>query len=229
VIYFVHIPKTAGTSLRSLFAADFPPEAFAFIYLPPNGISFKELCDLPSARKDKVRIVYGHYPFGADKKFGKPGKYVTFFRETSARLVSNYLHHVRSGLTAKQSIGEYFVRNKPKDMDNYAVRLLSGVDHNVNFMNMTAQHLDIAKQNLTIHFDVFGLFEEMSESINRFRTVLGLMSTPISFKNTRPKHQNTEISADELRIVVAANDLDVRLYEFAKERFHVGYDATRPS
>src|ERR1700733_2447 len=124
MIYFVHIPKTAGTSMRRLFTHNIASDAIEYIYLPPAGIELDELFAMPQARIRNLQLLFGHFHYGIDTKLGRPGKYLTCLRETASRLVSNYRQHVRGGFVGGLSLLDYVQAWKPKDMDNYTVRLL---------------------------------------------------------------------------------------------------------
>jgi hypothetical protein len=220
MIYFLHVPKTAGTSMRQLFTGSLSPEEIAFIYLPPDGLELDTLYGLPRPRIEALNLLFGHFPYGVDARLRRPGKYVTCLRETGARLTSNYRQHVRGGFTGDLSLLDYFNAWKPVDMDNYTVRLLAGIGHSLPFGSITEAHLRLAKRNLNEGFAAFGLYEYLPESIALFRAALGLPETPIGEINVTPPEQRAEtISEDEIAAVRRHNALDDELYAHAKTRF----------
>lgn len=88
-IYFLHIPKTAGTSFYSFLDHHFQKEDI-FPYLTWNEMrrnykSFEELRKLK-----KFKLIRGH--FGFTSKFSKNRKVVTFFRDPVTRTVSQLQH-----------------------------------------------------------------------------------------------------------------------------------------
>lgn len=223
MIYFCHIPKTAGTAIRRLFAETFPGDEIAYIYSPPHGITLQDLWRLPDSAKQKLKAVYGHFPYGLHKTLGQ-GTYVTCFRETSQRLVSNYLHHVRDGYARDYTLMQYFHEVKPKDMDNYAVRLLSGIGHGVDFGGVTQDHLDRAKENLTRSFRIFGLTEEVEKTASLFIEHLHLTEHAVYRENVTPKELSSSgPPPDEIEAAMRINELDQELYSFARTRFSALY------
>jgi hypothetical protein len=62
LIYYVHISKTAGTSLRNLFARNADLDGIAVPYLGAlNGnLDLKDLCLWPRERLDALKVIYGH-------------------------------------------------------------------------------------------------------------------------------------------------------------------------
>jgi hypothetical protein len=220
MIYFLHIPKTAGTSMRRIIANGLSQSEIAYIYLPPDGLELEMLYALPPRRITALKLTFGHFHYGIDETLGRPGKYLTCLRETAPRLVSNYRQHVRGGFVGNMSLLDYFNAWKPKDMDNYSVRLLAGVGHSIPFGGITAAHLRQAKQNLQQGFAAFGLYEYLPETITRFRQVLGIKRGLIGQDNITPPAQRTEhIPAGEIAALLQHNALDEELYAYAKARF----------
>jgi len=220
MFYFLHIPKTAGTSMRRLFTSTASPDETAYIYLPPDGVELETLYNLPPRRLAGLKLLFGHYHYGVDARLGRPGKYLTCLRETASRLTSNYRQHVRGGFVGDLSPLEYFQAWKPKDMDNYTVRLLAGVGHGPGFGEVTEAHLRQAKLNLDKGFAAFGLYEYLPETIIRFRRVLGLGEIAIGQENITPPAQRTNtLPAREIAALLRHNALDVALYDHAKMRF----------
>src|SRR6516165_1098768 len=172
MIYFLHIPKTAGTSMRRLFTTGKSQDEIAYVYLPPDGWELEALYAAPRRRIERLRLLFGHFHYGVEQHLKRPGQYLTCLRETASRLTSNYWQHVRGGFVGEMGLLDYFNEWKPKDMDNYAVRLLAGLGHNAPFGGVTEAHLAQAMWNLRHGFAAFGLYEYLPETVARFRQVL---------------------------------------------------------
>ena len=96
-VFFLHIPKTAGSSLRSLMRGWFGEEGFHAHYrdggkLPPR---------LPEEQLGGNSVVFGHFnaalSFGVQDYYPSARQFCTVMREPFARAVSGYFYTKRRG------------------------------------------------------------------------------------------------------------------------------------
>jgi hypothetical protein len=81
----LHIPKTAGTSLREMLMPHFSPEAFC------GGLTLSEFLRLSPARLRSFRVITGHFgPLVPRLLADLPLITATVFRDPEANVVSNY-------------------------------------------------------------------------------------------------------------------------------------------
>ena len=104
-IVFVHIPKTAGTSLRSLLeefagdhtvlkdygdAADTTPELFKLVHEQKKLIEFRKHFNRP----ERGILLSGHFPAERYWDFFNAESFLTFLRHPVDRCISEYVHFV---------------------------------------------------------------------------------------------------------------------------------------
>lgn len=98
--FFMHIPKTAGTSFRRMLVDLFPPERVL-----PNAaridqnrgryLNMAQVAALSRAELAACQLLIGHLPLAARTVFDTPPAVLTFLREPVARSVSALRHEQR--------------------------------------------------------------------------------------------------------------------------------------
>jgi len=96
VLLFLHIPKTAGTTLTSVLMRQYPPESIFEVYGLVPDQRIEELRALSPDRRRAVQCVIGHFYFGLDALFDAPGRYITMLRDPVERVISSYYHILRT-------------------------------------------------------------------------------------------------------------------------------------
>ncbi len=95
VVLFVHIPKTAGSTLRHLASRqDRPRSVFSTGVEEPLPESIARLQRMLEAQRRRLRLVQGNFGYGLHQLFPQAARYVTFLRGPIERAISFY-HYVR--------------------------------------------------------------------------------------------------------------------------------------
>ena len=148
-LFFVHIPKTAGTSFRRGAEKYFSPERIVYDYGPnskatspvvneylhvdqPDFWQFRQALDNPAMLAGHVPIRRFVYLWGA-------GNTVTFLREPLERIVSEYGHFVRN-MRYQGSFKEFY---SGQGMFNRQRRALYGVSlEAIGFIGLTERYTE---------------------------------------------------------------------------------------
>jgi hypothetical protein len=235
LLAFVHIPKTAGGTVKNMLGNAYPRTAVADtgnVFISEDRTASR-LARPPGGwerwhqRGGKVTI--GHVPYGLYRRHLPANtRYVTFLREPVDRVLSLYHRHLRltgtpidrrrqaRGLVLVASLEEAFALHLPQ-ISNVATRFLCGVPSLSGDLPATA--LDDAKNNLR-EFAFVGIQERFEESIVLLQRMLGL--SRVAYLNrhvsaTRPAAEDP--STDERALIVEHNRLDAELYTFAVALF----------
>jgi Galactose-3-O-sulfotransferase len=219
-LIFLHIPKTAGTTLNRIIECQYSP--FEIFTVDPHRIraTAERFKRLPEARRRRIQVVRGHLFYGIHEFLPQGATYITLLRDPVARLLSSYYFVLRRPLNPlhrklkKEGLSiEDCIRLFP-DRNNTQCRFIAGVkDTAVNDERL----LEIAKENLSKSFSVIGICERFEESLILISKTFGWeISTYQNHKvaKTRPKAEPR--LADIIR---EHNRLDVELYEFGKRLF----------
>jgi len=217
-LIFLHIPKTAGTTLRTVLHRHYPHHViFSFYEYPKDRHDFFALSE---ERRRELRVLQGHIPFGYHRFLSVPVDYITLLRNPVDLVISLYywilrthdpgLYHFVEGKSLSDFAGSglALVRNQQ-------TRMISGA---IN--DCTNEDLQAAINNLNVHFTAFGLHARFDESLILFKRRLGWKSTFYARLNVtkgRPTRHETPLST--INLIEKNNALDMELYEFARKRF----------
>jgi hypothetical protein len=227
LVLFLHIPKTAGTTLRHIIERQYPPDA---ILIQNQPTLHQALQALPPGKADRVSVVMGHLWFGAHALFARPATYLTMLRDPIDRIISHYyfvqrdpqhyLHDVVRGM----SLEEYVTSNCSAEISNDQTRLLAG-SAPAEIGQPSEDILATAKQNLDRHFAVVGLTEEFDWSVILMKRRFGWRS-PFYLKRNVTRHPTkAKLSSETVRLIEQRNQLDLAVYRYAQARFREQVEA----
>lgn len=227
-VLFVHIPKTAGTTLKSILHRYIPLDRTFMTYdhnHPQQRIA--ELAAMPDEQKRRQRLVCGHTEFGLHRLLIGPYRYITVLRDPMARIRSHYRHvtqhqrHPFHAAVVEQGIGveEYLTSIQPIELNNGQTRLLSGLEKRDAFGCTSSDLLDRAIENLERHFVWVGLTEQFEQSLLLLAATMGwrfphYQSGMVSKRDPR-SHATDAATIQTWREL---NDLDCKLHAYAQER-----------
>jgi len=205
-LFFIHIPKTAGSSFRVAAEQYFGSDATYFDYgqgskeTHPDILKYEyELKDRYLAAKcikNNAKFLSGHVIYPKYAPFFQPKSVVTFVREPAQQIRSHFEHFSRLH-GYKGSFKDFIKENRFANMQSKA---LNGV------------------WNDAIGF--IGITERYSESITLFNQYY---STDIKVldinKNTAKPSGAYMFSEDEISLIRKMNPQDFALYDYALKRF----------
>ncbi len=221
-LLFVHVPKTAGSSLYSIFRTSLkPPE---LLKLHPNGETLTRINALPKRHASRLKVLYGHVDTQLAKQIVPLRQCVTILRDPVDRLVSYYAFakHMNSGshseLARRISITRWIDALRLPETDNGMVRRFSGLPE-AGFGRCTSQMLERAKANLA-QFALIGLTERFDEFYALLANRLGLpMRIYVAAKVNTERPRFDQLPAQTLAELERRNELDRELYRFGAELF----------
>jgi hypothetical protein len=222
--FFVHLQKTAGTTLIRRIREEFPERA---VYPHASDgdeiarvISVDHLLSVWAARRDEIRVVTGHFPLCTAELLGGEFINLTVLRHPLDRTVSYLRHHRRltpsdTGLTLEEVYDDEFRFNGL--IHNHMTKMLSlapeemddGVLTKVEF---TPERLERAKERLA-GVDAVGLQEDFEAFCEELSTRFGWRLADSKPRTQRPA---AELSPQFRERILADNTDDVELYEFAR-------------
>jgi Sulfotransferase family len=249
VCLFLHIPKTAGTTLKHSIYDHYsvPGDNCDWfhdgIYYFPYGFhktkrpEFTPIVRGMFARED-LRAVTGHFWYGAHLFIPRPSFYITLLREPVERVTSLYYHIVgvegelyhdaivSRGVTLDEFATEFGCR----EVDNDQTRRIAGVEP--PYGRCSRDLFELAKRNLRDRFAFVGTTDRFDESLITLRRLLGweyVFYLPGLVNRDRPPR--SALDRETVSLISERNEHDLALYEYASqlldERIAVSGDAFR--
>lgn len=228
----MHIPKTAGTTLRGVLEARFDPartipseqimrNLFGGHYPP-----IPELLKLPDEEWASAQLLRGHYPWQVMKRFPRKPVLLTMLREPIARSIS-HLRHVRRNAkwAAELSLSE-IARNRPfvaANIANMQTRMLAmrfsmddpgswpkDVNHPIPINEQVFERAVVTLRS----FEFVGIQEHFETSM---QMMFRMFKWPLQrdFPRANSGEGEDEIKPDLLDQLAESNQYDLRLYEQA--------------
>jgi len=161
MLLIIHVPKTAGTSLRISLQREYGPSAIALDYWDQSETSsivkrylYQEDAALGAGELVKdlramgCRAIMGHFPLSKYGEFFLPGETIAFVREPLVRSCSEYLHKCRQDKFA----GTFSEFMEDPLNQNIQAGLLDGYGSE-GFIGITEQYRD-SLQILNKQFDL---------------------------------------------------------------------------
>jgi len=227
-VVFVHIPKTAGTTLHRIMERQYYSDNILSIHTPvENAAQVSRLQKLPTTKKQQIELIKGHTFFGWHQLMSQPCLYFTLLRNPVERFISNYFfllknkdHPFNQKLVEQKIPLEDFVNWTGED--NYQTRYLAKnigeEDLDIKNRDCTRQTLELAKKNLNENFAVVGTVEEFDKTLLILKNTFGWDNVyyKVSNKN-KQRPASSLIPQQTLDLIKEKNKLDLELYQHASE------------
>lgn len=223
-LIFIHIPKTAGSTLREIIRGQYKEESLfqrGAYHIDPE---FSELFTQEIKEKAEYRaILIQHAPFGAHRHLPQKFSYIAMLREPWSRHVSDYFHAIADPLHSFYERGQQgatlddftIYRIEEQKLTNSMTRLISGIQPFSPFQKLPPSALDTANDNMANHFAVTGITELFDESLLLMKHRYGWKRVFYRRRNVRMRKQiKIKIDPEIKQLFVNENELDYKLYKY---------------
>ncbi len=218
-VIFLHIPKTAGTTMRSILQRQYQAEGYYDYDRGRGGLApFESFERCSPQEKASVRLLAGHIAYGIHEQFSQACTYLTAVRDPVARVVSHYYYLLDEPKTP------HYETVKALSLEQFADRLGMGSNLQTKLLAGVADLeaspdpdlLVRAKANLRRHFVAPIIVERFDESLMIVRDALGWGSVHYSklLKN-RNRTGMAPLPGRTRRLIERRNAMDLEIYTFA--------------
>ncbi|MCD6073915.1 MAG: hypothetical protein K0Q70_798 [Rhodospirillales bacterium] len=215
---FMHIPKTAGTTLRSIVDAQYGSKRVLTYYNQTSSALLDNLAPYLATKPFEAMI--GHFPFGVHRAAPNGYRYYTFLREPEPLVMSTYDELIKAAgptsvpeIAAEQLSFDQALDKYGAFFDNLQLRYVLGLNPGTLLPN---DAFDQACARLESEFALVGIVEQFDEALLVISKLLGWR--PCIYR--RMNVGSGKPLDDALRERLSAlTDIDRRLYQWAAQRF----------
>jgi hypothetical protein len=224
---FLHIPKTAGTSLHQILSREYGSRS---LWIRGVFTGFDQIQKANALKLADCRLIRGHMYFGLHSCVGRPFSYFTMVRNPVERVISYYNYHQKEAVNSSSRdhwwinlgrnlppLEQYITDNKlDREIDNGQLRRIAGDLRPVGECDRSM--IDVAKQVVDQSFMAVGLTERFDESVALYHLLLGWRKLPL---HVDAKRQKDKAPVDSrLRDILSERlALEIEFYEWLEERF----------
>ena len=237
MILFIHIPKTAGTTMQSIFQRHLEKKSCLFINQNSSFKDLRSLKNIIERSPSKLNLVQAHMPFGIHNYLKFEKRYITFLRNPVNRVISLYHsiyqspnHYLyKEVVKYKMSLKDFIDSKITVEIENGHVRLLSGSDLNTPIFKINGNHYQIARTNLDKYFFSVGICERFDDSLLLLANKLGWKSVPYYYSRNVGNYFNKQkVPYHIIDQIKELNTYDIKLYEIAVNKFDSTLKKTIP-
>ena len=221
--FFLHIPKTAGSSIRTLITLNYASGEVASIYGDFQGV-FSQ-CARLVGRTAGYRLIQGHIPYGSHLSLGlREARYYFFLRNPVDRHFSDVAHALRDpthGFHSQVASPEATLQTWATLGDqaiffrNTTTHYLSGV-----FFSREVDLTDFHRAARVVLESTFlGLAERFNESVLLMARQLTWSHVIYEKRNVAPNPIDWLMTPEMRSACESRLTYDLALYEIARDRF----------
>ena len=227
---FLHIPKTAGTTLYTIMDRQFELRQTVTINGERDHLNkLKEIKDSPAKARKKIELIKGHTYIGWHEILPQKVTYFTLLRNPIDRFISHYYyiknlptHPLYTLINEKNiSLTDYaFMQGEDNGQTRFLATAIDNGEIEYRSEECSTEILDKAKENLQKYCAVVGIVEDFDKTLLLLKKKFGWSNIFYVVKNkNKSRRSKREISKETLKIIEKQHEYDLELYDYSKDLF----------
>ena len=212
--FFMHIPKTGGTTFRNILSNHFPVGTFypSKRELIANNGKYYTQKELVTEHKEILKrpLIMGHYNIGLLKFLNPNVKVITMVRNPIDR-INSHIEHIKkhdSGLTSFDS--EDILKERFNFLVSLQAKMMGYTDKKAN--------MKIVRQNIK-KIDCIGIQDRFSDTIKLCNTIFNWRLEAIEKMNISRRDRSIHFSQEMLSELCRSLFPDLHTYNVAYKEF----------
>ena len=213
---FMHIPKTAGTTLRSIVDEQYGARNVLTYYNQNSRQLLDNLDATLQVGRHDYKTLIGHFQYGVHSSLTRLAKYITFLRDPVARAISSYYENAkRMSPAVVDQDGELMTLEDclSKREEFFANQQLKMIIGKGAMEPVKPRDLETARDNIYHDFIFTGITEYFDASILLLSRMIGWR--PCTYGRLNAKPNTKRLSDSDFLQLQHINYFENRLYEEA--------------
>ncbi len=237
-VFFIHIPKSGGTSIDKAIAKHYR-HSYSRIEDSPSHQTAKMLYGIDIEKGESSRLlqlreqlviyemfkeiqyISGHVSYNTQtwEKFHQQYVYITCLRHPVKRYISNYFYNAfkeSDHFKIKEDLPTFLTTPRGQEGGFEYIRYFGGISDRVDYDYTTSAAIKRAKDNLD-KLAIIGFLENLEDFSLKFRHYTGT-KLKISHRRKNPV-SNPDIDRETMKKINKICAPDLELFEYAKKKF----------
>jgi hypothetical protein len=214
-LIFLHIGKTAGSTLGNIIDRNYPNNQLYVIAKNDDNARFAAL---PEAARARVQMLRGITYYGIHTHLPAPARYFTLLRDPVERVISGFFYNQRRrkrmGIEVRREIGlKQWLKLEPFQAELQLRMLVGGATIEAALTDPLPENaVEIAMQHIRQHFSLVATINEFDEALLLMQDLFGWKRIAYARRNVAPLDQRALLTDEQIAFIEEKTIVPRQLY-----------------